>query len=234
MDEVNPEDVLVDVVGLSRQLCLHPIEAHLAYATNENFLGRIVDGYRSDALEVCLLTRKASEQLCHVQNALINRGLKLFIFDAFRPLRAVRDFSAWYKEPLINNYEKERKKIHYPHLDKEDLVRLGYAPDKVSRHCFGNAVDLSLVRLDNKNLLNMGTEFDYFDTSSHLDAKAEAIGEEAVHNRQLLIQIMQQFGFIPYLYEWWHFDHQEREVNHPMDMEITPHLKGVGTSKCIE
>ncbi len=74
----------------------------------------------------------------------------------------------------------------------------------------------------------MGTGFDYFDSASHLDAKAEIIGEEAIRNRLLLIEAMQKFGFIPYVYEWWHFDYEQKEVDHPMDIEITPHLKNLG------
>jgi D-alanyl-D-alanine dipeptidase len=228
MDGLNCKDVLIDVIELSKRLCVRSIEGSLAYGTKENFLGRIVDGYRPDALKVCLLTGKAAVGLCHAQKEFLRQGFTLFIFDAFRPLRAVRDFSSWYHEPVIDEYEKERKKIHYPHLEKEDLVRLGYAPDGVSRHCFGNAVDVSLIRIENGQFLNMGTEFDYFDESSHPDVPAEVIGEDAVRNRQLLIQTMQQFGFISYPYEWWHFDYLEREVDQPMDMEIVPELKGLG------
>jgi D-alanyl-D-alanine dipeptidase len=231
MHAVNPEDVLVDVVALSRRMCPHPIEGRLAYATRENFLGRPVAGYRPDAQEICLLTRKTACELCRVQNALIPRGLGLFIFDAYRPLRAVRDFAAWFPEPPASDYEKERKKIHYPHLQKTDLVAAGYAPSTVSPHCYGNTVDLSLIYLDSKKHLNMGTVFDFFDTSSHTDAKAEIIGEEAIHNRQLLLEVMQQFGFVPYQNEWWHFEYQEREVDYQMDLEITCELEGMGIDK---
>lgn len=227
---VNPEDVLVDVIALSRGSCMRPIEGSLAYATRENFLGRLVEGYHPDALEVCLLTRKAAEQLCLLQNKLVEKGFSLFIFDAFRPLRAVRDFSTWFRTPPSSVYEKERKQVHYPHLEKEDLPRLGYAPDTVSRHCFGHAVDISLRYLESGKWVNMGTEFDYFDSSSHLDASAEVIGEEAFSNRQFLIQLMEQFGFLSYPFEWWHFEYQEQEVEQPMDMEIVPSLQGLGAN----
>ncbi len=231
---VNPKDVLVDVIGLSKQLCAVPIEGELAYATKENFLGRVVDGYHPDALEVCLLTRKAAEQLCDVQNEVVKQGLGLFVFDAFRPLRAVKNFSSWYREPLNNDFEKERKQVHFPHLKKEDLVRLGYAPETISRHNFGGAVDLSLMRLEDKQFLDMGTVFDFFDSSSHLDAKAEIIGEEALQNRELLVNVMESFDFLPYPFEWWHFEYHKQEVADPMDMEITPDLKGLGLSKCLQ
>jgi D-alanyl-D-alanine dipeptidase len=222
---IKPEEVLIDVIALSEKLCSHPIQGVLAYATTDNFLGRVVDGYSPQATHVCLLTRKAAHQLCLVQNTLNKQGLGLFIFDAFRPLKAVRDFASWYHQPVANAPEAYRKQLHYPHLEKTDLYRLGYAPKEVSRHCFGHAVDLSLIDLSNNQLCNMGTIFDYFDhTSHHPSTPSAIIGKEAYHNRQLLMQVMEEFGFIPYPLEYWHFDYKELELDIPADIAITPHL----------
>lgn len=231
-ETARPEDVLVDVIALSRTCCAYPIEGFLAYATNENFLGRVVDGYVPSAARVCLLTQKAAMQLCSVQNALNKQGLGLFIFDAFRPLRAVRDFSQWYRQPPVNAYEMERKELHFPHLEKTDLVRLGYAPETVSRHCYGHAVDVSLMDLASGKLLDMGTIFDYFGAASHHpETSAEVIGQEAYRNRELLSLAMQAFGFVPYPLEYWHFDYQEKELEEPADLEIAPSLAGINVSK---
>ncbi len=222
------ENVLVDVIALSQKRCLSPIQGSLAYATSENFLGRVVDGYLPSASGICLLSRKAAEQLCAVQNALHKLGLGLFIFDAYRPLRAVRDFSNWFPQPPTSEYETERKLLHYPNLEKTDLTRLGYAPDKVSMHCFGHAVDLSIMDLKTHQLVNMGTIFDYFDPASHHpETPPEVIGEEAYRNRELLAQIMQEFGFVVYPLEYWHFDYHEQELREPADLEITPSLAGL-------
>jgi len=226
--KVSPKDVLVDLIALSQRSCAQPIQGCLAYATKDNFVGRVIAGYHPEASDVCLVTATVAKQLCALQNELVQQDLSLFIFDAYRPLRAVRDWSGWYRQPNVNAYEHERKKLHYPHLEKEDLIRLGYAPDTVSRHCFGHVVDVTLVNLLDGKMLNMGTEFDYFDSSSHLDAGIEKIGEEAVRNREFLVQIMQKYGFVSYEYEWWHFDYHEIEVKEPMDLEITPDLKSLG------
>lgn len=225
---INPSNVLVDVIALSKTLCSHPIQGKLAYATQDNFLGRIVNGYSPNASNICLLTNKAARQLCLVQCALNKQGLGLFIFDAFRPLRAVRDFSLWYHHPIANAHEEQRKQLHFPHLEKTDLPRLGYAPEGVSRHCFGHAVDLSLIDLQTNQLLDMGTIFDYFDSASHHpETPSELIGEQAFQNRQLLAQTMEKFGFIAYPKEYWHFDYQEKELNEPADMVISPELTGL-------
>ena len=226
-----PEEVLVDVIALSEKQCSSPIQGALAYATAENFLGRVVDGYSPHASHICLLSCKAAHQLCLVQNALNEQGLGLFIFDAFRPLRAVRDFAAWYHQPITSVSEAYRKQLHYPYLEKTDLPRLGYAPQEVSRHCFGHAVDLSLIDLSTNQLCNMGTVFDYFDNTSHHPATSpDVIGTEAYHNRQLLAQVMEEYNFIPYPLEYWHFDYKEQELDVPADIAIAPHLAGLNVN----
>ncbi len=217
---------LVDVIKLSTQRCRNPIECKLVYATKENFLGRPVHGYHPDAIDFCLLTRNAAEALCQVQNQLIQQGLGLFVFDSYRPLRAVADFKKWMHAAAHDEYEFERKKIHYPHLEKNQLAELGYVCDDVSNHCFGDTIDLSLIDLHNKQLLDMGACFDYFDEISHITATEKIIGSTALKNRQILSDMMQQAGFIPYEKEYWHFTFREREIETPLDFEITPDLAG--------
>lgn len=212
----------VDLIALSQENCLHPIQGLLAYATRDNFLGRVVDGYSPKAKSLCLLTKKPATQLCLVQNALNQKGLGLFIFDAFRPLRAVRDFSVWAREPIVSDHEKRRKELHFPHLEKRDLAPLGYLPGEVSQHCFGHAVDLSLIDLKTNELLNMGTIFDYFGVlSHHPEASSELIGQEAFENRELLAKTMSAFGFIAYPKEYWHFTHEEQELDEPADFDLS-------------
>lgn len=219
---------LVDVVALSKKQCILAIEAKLAYATQENFIGRIIDGYSPDALDVCLMTTKAAHALCKVQNHLVqNHKLGLFIYDAYRPLRTVKDFAQWFYQPISSEQELSRKIIHYPNLEKTDLVRLGYAPDTISRHNFGHAVDLVPIDLETKQPLNMGACFDFFDVLSHTDVKEERIGLEAYTNRRILSQAMQEYGFIPYQYEFWHFDFEVQEVNEPIDIPIEINLKNL-------
>jgi D-alanyl-D-alanine dipeptidase len=211
---------LIDVISLSKKLCAFPIQGELAYAGKENFLGRIVDGYAPEAKHICLLTPRTAYALCNVQNALNKINLGLYVFDAYRPLRAVKDFASWFHAPVASSYELERKRIHYPHIEKADLVPLGYAPDTISKHNFGNVVDLSLINLSTSSLLNMGACFDYFDKLSHQAATAEEIGQEAYGNRRTLKANMEQHGFIPYEYEFWHFEYYLREVDEPMDIAI--------------
>ncbi len=215
---------LIDVITLSQKTCKNPIECTLAYATTENFLGRIVKGYSPQAKHVCFMAPKAAKALCQVQNQLNENNLGLFIFDSFRPLRAVKDFGQWMHQSVEDTQELTRKKIHYPHVEKNQLAELGYVNDHVSNHCFGDTVDLTLIQLSDKSFLDMGACFDFFDDISHQTATAKMIGEIAYQNRQLLLQAMQTAGYLPYEKEYWHFTYHEREVKEPLDREISMEL----------
>ena len=215
---------MIDVITLSKEQCRHPIQGKLVYAATDNFLGRRVAGYHPAADSLCLMTARSAEALCAVQNQLAESGIGLFIFDSYRPLRAVHDFHQWMQQPPESPYELERKKIHYPHIEKSQLATLGYLAADVSNHCYGDTVDLSLIDLQNNTLLDMGACFDYFDEISHTTATVDRIGETAFRHREILTQTMLNTGFLPYEKEFWHFTFQQRDIPEPMDFEIT-HIK---------
>lgn len=217
---------LVDVTALSQKLCTHPITVKLAYATVDNFIGRVIDGYSADVTDLCLMTPKAAYALCKVQNDLLeNHQLGLFVYDSYRPLRAVKDFAQWFTQPIANETELTRKAIHYPNLKKTDLGPLGYIAEEVSRHNFGHAVDVTLIDPKTQQPLNLGTCFDFFDPLSHTNAPQHKIGIEAYQNRLILSATMQRHHFVPYQFEFWHFDYQICESNTPIDLPITDKLK---------
>lgn len=228
---------IVDTIELSKLRCHFPIFGELKYATYDNFVGRPLAGYSTDpfARNVCLLTRNAAEALCLAQNYLLkkyNDKYGLVIFDAYRPKRAVIDMVHWSKLLPDNNYELERKAIHYPHIEKNKLSELHYVTEDFGP-CYGNTVDVMLIDLLTGELLSMGAGFDFMDELSHMTATPTQIGQEAYENRQLLLEIMSMFKFVPFKEEFWHFSHGGvfgREVLKAMDIEITPHLKGVGVT----
>lgn len=211
---------LVDAAKLSETHSTHPIKVDLKYAIEDNFIGKPLPGYDPAAKHRCLLMPKAAQALCQVQSELNKSGLGLLVFDAYRPLRTVRYFTEWFTEPPTET-ELKRKALHYPHLTKADLPKLGYVAADVSRHCFGFAIDLTLIHLNDQTELPMGAIFDYFDRLSHTDITAEEIGEEALNNRNTLSKAMQNFGFLPYSEEFWHFDYHEHESKVPLDLPIT-------------
>lgn len=227
---------LIDVIKLSETLCKAPIKAELKYATRENFVGRPINGYEPDLTDFALMTPKAAEQLCHVQNHLNQQyGCGLIIYDSYRPKRAVQDFLQWIKQKPVSEYELERKAKHYPRIEKSQLFELGYLVED-SGHCYGNTVDNFLVDINTGEILDMGARYDYMDKLSCISTSSQEIGELAYKNRMTLVEAMQKFGFHAYEEEFWHFSHggkEGREVSQPIDIEITGKLKGIIAAKSV-
>ncbi len=211
---------LTDVVLLSEKRCREPIRCELKYATPDNFVGRIIEGYHPDTTNTALLTPKVADVLCEVQNNLIkNHQMRLRVFDAYRPRRAVLDFLVWAGIPF-NELDRQRKPIHYPRVEKSQLFVLGYLSQD-SQHCYGNSVDCVLEDLAG-NRLEMGSVFDFFGPQSHSAATAKEIGETAYRYREILSRVMQRAGFKPAQTEYWHFSHPElKEIHEPLDIPIS-------------
>jgi D-alanyl-D-alanine dipeptidase len=83
-------------------------------------------------------------------------------------------------------------------------------PQRGSIHNYGMAVDISIVD-DNINLLDMGTEFDFFGDLAcpHKTSYYYSIGKltkEQYDNRNLLLSVMSRAGFYVSTTEWWHYN----------------------------
>jgi D-alanyl-D-alanine dipeptidase len=224
---------LVDVVALSQKKCSRPIQALLAYATPENFIGRVIDGYTPGLTNFALLTKNAAEALCAVQNTLLtNHNLGLLIYDSYRPKRAVRDFVKWSSAPVNDDaagrFELQRKAVHYPNIEKARMFELGYVAED-SQHCYGHTVDLVLID-ENGVELDLAACFDFMDVLSHSTATAADIGDEAFKNRTILAETMKSHGFMSYPNEFWHYNFNEKTINEPIDIFITPDLQGLNVA----
>lgn len=182
----------------------------LRYLTSNNFLGRPVKGY---FINRCILTYQAARQLMILQKKLIKKGLSLKVYDCYRPISAVADFVKW-----SHNHNQKMKPYFYPRERKARLFKKGYIAD-YSGHSRGSTVDITLVsdkslsrgrasycyRADRirDNSIDMGSNFDCLDSSSHYYNRA--ISDIAKKNRHYLRRIMREAGFVPYAKEWWHF-----------------------------
>ena len=84
-------------------------------------------------------------------------------------------------------------------------------PDVYSPHVTGGAIDLAIISLDTKELLDIGNNFTYDDS-----AKTDYSGLTQIqkNNRRLLIDIMTQAGFVNYPYEWWHWSYGDKYWAH--------------------
>jgi D-alanyl-D-alanine dipeptidase len=183
------------------------IKIQLQYLTDENFMGRPIDGYVRPR---CILTREAAKGLKKVQEELNPFGLGLKIYDAYRPQRAVNHFVRWAKDP----YDTKMKDIYYPHVNKRELFARGYIASR-SSHSRGSTVDLTIVSIqqsDESAEIDMGTKFDLFDTKSWPDSPYMCANQRA--HRLLLQTLMKKHGFKPYGKEWWHFTLEKEPYPH--------------------
>lgn len=152
----------------------HGIEIALAYATSENFTGRPVY-----ARALAYLHTDAAAALYKAAELAAPHGLRLKIFDAFRPTEA--QWRLWEHTP--------------------DATFIA-DPRKGSPHSRGVAVDLTLIDQSGAEL-DMGTIFDDFsERAFHADTQ---ISVEAQRNRLLLLGLMSAAGWDFFKNEWWHY-----------------------------
>jgi D-alanyl-D-alanine dipeptidase len=150
------------------------VALELAYATPRNFTGAPI--YRRAA---AYLHADAAAALARAIALARPLGLRLKIFDAFRPAEA--QWKMW---------------THTP--DPEFLAD----PRRGSPHSRGVAIDLTLLDGDGGEL-DMGTPFDAFQPQSH-HARTD-IPPVAQRNRLTLLGLMTAAGWDFYRNEWWHY-----------------------------
>lgn len=171
------------------------IAIELRYFCSDNFVGTHIDGYEE---EKCILSLPATLALQKVQIVLKKQNLGIKVFDSYRPQRAVDHFRRWARD-LSDTLMKQE---YYPDVAKKDLFRLEYIATK-SRHSSGSTVDVTLINLDTKKELDMGSSYDFFGEISWV--AYQKLTKKQLHNRKLLQEAMLQNGFRNYPQEWWHF-----------------------------
>jgi D-alanyl-D-alanine dipeptidase len=149
----------------------------LRYATTSNFTGKRLYPPETNTL---LLRSAPARALQKVANELAQEQMGLKIFDAYRPYSVTITF--W---ELIGD---ERYVAH---------------PSKASNHNRGLAVDLTLVYLETKKELPMGTGFDHFSDTAHHSFLS--LPPAVLQNRMKLKSIMEKYGFRSLDTEWWHY-----------------------------
>lgn len=169
----------------------------MRYATNNNFVGRMLEGYHSNT---CLLSKPAARALAAVQHDLREQSFSLIVYDCYRPQRASDHFVRWANDPQ----DTVNKAQYYPNVAKEHLFADGYIA-KQSSHSRGSAVDLSLLSCTDGHCepLDMGTRWDYLDPLATTEISDITKKQQA--NRLTLRDIMETHGFNNYPKEWWHY-----------------------------
>ena len=151
----------------------------IRYATVDNFMKEVIyDCGR------CFLRPAVADSLSKVVQTLEGSGYGLVLYDCYRPLPAQQKLwdmmpNAMYVTP----------------------------PSKGSMHNRGHAVDVGLIDMKTREILDMGTEFDYFGKQAHF--AYSKLEPEVRERRQLLRSTMEKYGFSGIRTEWWHFSLKE-------------------------
>jgi zinc D-Ala-D-Ala dipeptidase len=162
---------LVDVAKVCPSIVIE-----LRYATERNIAGHLI--YPRDAR--CLIRASVAERLKRAQAILAEDGLRLKIWDAYRP--------PWAQAKLW-------KAAPNPEF-VADPARGG------SFHEWGIAVDATLVDRYGREL-RMPTDFDDFTPAAARVYRGDNRGIAA--NLKLLQNAMRRAGFLMMRDEWWHF-----------------------------
>ena len=186
------------------------IVQEIRYYSTYNFIGERIDGYEEP---VALLTQEAARALKGVCSELIVQGYRLKVFDAYRPVAAVRQFIFW----GIEDQDIRMKPYFYPDLEKQELFKRGYIA-KQSSHSRGSAVDLTLLDMRTGKEVDMGSPFDLFSEVSHPDYRG--ITQEQYDNRMILRRAMLRNGFAPIDCEWWHEPYPDTYFTFPNRADV--------------
>lgn len=161
------------MTGLVRVGEADGVTVDLRYATADTLAG-----WPIYSRPVAMLHPRAAALLAGAVRRAAVLGLRLRIYDAFRPIEA--QWALWHALPD---------------------PRFVADPRTGGSHTRGAAVDVTLE--DAQGVLPMGTGFDAMEAAAAHDAFG--LPAEAVRNRALLLGVMVASGWEPYVPEWWHY-----------------------------
>lgn len=166
------------------------IRVRLVFATADNFTGRRV----YEDIRHAYLHPEAAQALQKAQASLkrMHPELSLVVLDAARPLAEQAKLYRKVAGKLTNIYVSDPRNGGDPHN-------------------YGLAVDVTLCRESDGELLPMGTRYcDFVPASGQAAEEAGTLDAESMKNRQLLRSAMVAGGFKTLRTEWWHFNFRTR------------------------
>ncbi len=152
----------------------HGVTLDIRYATPNNMACKPLY-----AEPRCYLRPEAAEALRLAAELARHAGMRLVVFDGYRPPRAQRALFRACPDP-----------------------RYVIPPQVGSTHTRGIAVDLTLAS-EHGEPLDMGTDFD--DMREVAWPSAREVSRQVLQNRMMLAGIMHTAGFVGIKTEWWHF-----------------------------
>lgn len=165
----------------------------IRFAGKDNFIGRPANEYYRP---VGIASVEMARKLDKASLLLKEQGLKLLVYDSYRPQTTVNTIVDW----LSDEDDVVKKDIYYPNIEKSEMIDMFF--EARSPYPRGAAVDVSIV--DEKGVeLDMGTVYQFIDETSSFDYKD--LTDEQYNNRELLRDTMIQAGLLPNDTFWWSF-----------------------------
>ncbi len=154
----------------------------IRYATTNNFVHK-----KMYPCAKCYVRRVVAEALIKVQKELKNKGLRLKLYDCYRPGKVQK--ALWHIRP-----------------DPRYVANPKYG----SMHNRGLAVDVTIVDKNGKEL-DMGTPFDYFGKKAYHAYKN--LPDTVLKNRLFLKNLMKKYNLEPISSEWWHYSYRKKNFS---------------------
>lgn len=173
-------------------------EIDLKYASEDNFIGKSIYPITLCAMQIC-----TARKLVAANKELLQRGLRIKIWDAYRPLSV--------------------QKIMWDAMPVDGFVANPFKGGSI--HNGGFAVDVTLVDMEGREL-EMPTGFDDF--SEKASRNSPAMSEAAAANLAILTDTMVRHGFKTINTEWWHYYDEDLKERIPLDIPLEK-LKNVRT-----
>lgn len=158
------------------------------------------------------MRRRVFQLLCEAQS-LLPSGVRFKLYEGWRSF-ALQKF-------LFEN-RCQRLKKEFPNKSHEEVfqeatkivspVTMLDGQQNVPPHTTGAAVDVYLVD-DQGSVLDMGMDLYHWAESEKNGwnyTYAENISPQAKNNRQIMIDVLSQVGFVNYPTEWWHWSYGDR------------------------
>lgn len=157
------------------------------------------------AINDCLL-RESVVYKMEIALKMIEPHYTFKVYDAWRPIsvqeKLFEDFFQKLKnkmrdKPISKVIEEAKKFVSLPSYDLNNP----------SVHNSGGAVDLTIVKRDSGEELDMGTKFDDFSEKAYTTYFEDKTYSVVRDNRRLLYWTMINAGFTNLPSEWWHYDY---------------------------
>lgn len=150
--------------------------------------------------------RKTVAMKLEAASKVLPKGMTFLFSEGHRPISLQRQ--------MFTDYCAVLKKAN-PHWDEATVRREASQfiapPEDVPPHSTGGAIDITLLDKDGREL-DMGSALDAFPgpVENYNFTATKAISPAAKANRQILVDVLSEAGFVNYPAEWWHWSYGDK------------------------